>query len=115
MMDDSEVLAGLSFLERHAPPEFGPALRMAAGACLQIHAQRIAEALRGRSAEELELSGPTLSALGHLGLKTVKDVEDFVGLPEHVILERGKKVWFGKKSIKEVRDLLKQIGLEARR
>jgi DNA-directed RNA polymerase alpha subunit len=115
MIDDSEVLAGLAFLERYARPEFQPALRMATQALSVVRAKQQLDAVRARDAADLELSVRSLAALLNMGLKTVADVETFVGKPDAVALEFGKRHHFGKKCLREVREALKDIGLPERR
>ena len=115
MIDDSEVFAGLAFLERYARPEFQPALRMAAQALSVVRAKHQLDAVRARDAADLELSVRSLAALSHMGLKTVADVETFVSKPDATVFEFGKRHYFGKKCLREVREVLKNIGLPERR
>lgn len=114
MMTKEEVLTGLAFLEKYAPEKMRGALRMAKGACEAIGVEIDIDELRKRPVDDLELSVRTAVALAHLGLKTVRDVEEFVWLPDDVILARSKKVEFRKKGIKEVRALMTNIGLGRR-
>lgn len=114
MISEAEVLAGLDFLERHAPGRMKEAVAVAHRACLVIREDTKIDELRARPANDLELSVRSANALAHLGLKTVRAVEEFAWLPDAVILERGKKLYFGKKCVKEVRECLTNIGLGRR-
>jgi hypothetical protein len=115
MMLEDEVFAGLRFLSRHAPPEYRPAIEMALSACRVVKDACALDKLRARPAADLEISVRAGNALAHLNLETIGDVEKFMNLDEDVILERGKHFQFRKKCLKEVRLLLKSIGLEPRR
>jgi hypothetical protein len=48
-----------------------------------------------------------------MGLKTVGDVEKFMSAPDDRLMVHGKPYYFGKKCIKEVRALLKELELGA--
>ena len=114
MISIDETLAGLAFLEAHAPQACRPAITMARGACLVVAQDAAVMRLRARSCDDLELSVRALNAIGHLGCKTIGDVEALARLPDDVVLARGKTVYFGKKCLREVREVLKNIGLEVR-
>jgi len=114
MMTKEEVLAGLAFIEKYAPEQMRGAIRVARSACEVVRAEIDLDEVRKRPADDLELSVRTAVALAHLGLKTVGAVEEFAALSDEVILARGKKVYFGKKSIKEMREVLGNIGLGRR-
>lgn len=114
MIDDSELLAGIAFLRRYAHPDYAQALVMAEAAVKQVREERRRNVLRATPASELELSVRSANALSALGLKTVGDVESFVSFRDEPVLERGKRHGFGKKCLKEVRGLLKSLGLEVR-
>lgn len=114
MISAAEVLAGLTFLEAHAPDAMRGAIHVARGACEQVHAVAKLDEFRRSSAEGLELSIRSAVALAHLGLKTVGDVEEFAALPDEVVFARGKKVSLGKKSLKEIRALMATLGLGRR-
>lgn len=111
MMTAKEVLSGLVFLAKYAPAQMHGPLQLARAACEKALDDMTLDEIRDRPADDLEVSVACAASLGHLGLKTVRDVEEFVKLPDDVILTRGKKVYFGKKRIKEVRNVLKEIGL----
>lgn len=114
MISDAELLAGLAFLKIHAHPAYHAALHMAEGACMAVRADRERDDLRTRAAEDLELSVRAANALLHLGIKTVGDLERFV---DKVDLSSPalKRAYFGKRVLKECREVLKNIGLESRR
>jgi DNA-directed RNA polymerase alpha subunit len=111
-IDDGEVLAGLAFLSRYARAEFKPALEFAASACLQIRAQDKVTRLRLRPTDDLELSVRSLNALASLELNTIGDVEKFFCQSDDAFLLHSSH--FTKKCFKEVRQVLKNIGLEVR-
>ncbi len=115
MISLEETIAGLAFLERHAPDECKSAIALARGACLHTGKLAALEELRARPYDDLELSVRALNGLGHIGCKTIRDVEELVALPDDVVFLRGKKVYFGKKCLRETREVLKRLGLEARR
>jgi ParB-like chromosome segregation protein Spo0J len=71
--------------------------------------------LRARPADDLELSVRSANALAAMKLETIGAVEQLMAMADDVILERGKRHYFTKKSIKEVRLLLISIGLGSRR
>lgn len=114
MISAEEVLAGLEFLERHADEAFKSAIRLALGACRNVQTGRKFDDVRGRPVDDLELSIRALSALAALGLKTIGDVEQFMRKSDSTLLAEGKRANFGAKSVKEVRAILKDIGLEYR-
>lgn len=115
MMTAREALGGLAFLARYAPVGMRSAILLAQAACERVLDEMSLDEIRDRPVDDLEVSIACGAALGHLGFKTIRDVEEFVWLPDDVILQKGKKVYFGKKRIKEVRNVLKELGLEGRR
>lgn len=114
MISEAEVLAGLAFLEIHAPESMRGAVRMARGACESIRAAEKLAELRLRPADDLELSIRSLNGLATVGVKTVGDAEAFVALSDEEIRARDPKRYLGKKSLREIRALLKNIGLGRR-
>ena len=114
-IEDSELLAGLAFLECYAHPDYHPALRLAATACRGIRATRRLDEMRKGSAENLDLSVRSLHALRAMGLKTVADVEGFVEQDDASVLHAGKRHYFTKKCLREVRELLGSFGLNGAR
>jgi hypothetical protein len=123
VIDDSEVLAGLAFLERHARSEFQPAIRLARGACENFRNMDKLDQLRLRSIDDLEridllpnscISIRLHAALRRMGIKTVGEVEALAALPDPDVLVRGKRHSFGKKCLKEVRAIVESVGLGRR-
>jgi hypothetical protein len=111
MISDAELLAGLAFLEKYAHQDFGDALRTAKTACVTVLANRRKDELRALPAGRLELSVRSANTIASLGFKTVGEVEAFVAMPDAHIFERGKRFGFQKKCMKELRALMKEIGL----
>jgi hypothetical protein len=111
MIDDGELLAGLAFLARYAHPDYRSVLAVCSADVLAIRAEHKRNEIRKVPITDLELSIRTSNALTSLGLKTVDDVESFVSFKDEMILERGKRHYFGKKCLKETRALLKELGL----
>lgn len=109
----AEVLAGLTFLEIHAPDRYQPLVR----ACrLRIESERELEPERVRAvlADNLELSIRSLHAILSSSINTVGDLERFMVAHSDEELRSGEwrfRGW-GKKATKEVRELLKSLGLE---
>jgi RNA polymerase alpha subunit len=114
VIDDSEVLAGLAFLERHARSEFQPAIRMTLAACENFRHLDKLDQLRLRSIDDLEISIRLHAALCAMGIKTVGEVEALATLPDPDVLVRGKRHHFGKKCLKEVRAIVESVGLGRR-
>jgi hypothetical protein len=112
MIDDSELLAGLAFLQRHAHPDYTPSLKMAESTILVIRRGRALDELRKRPIDDLELSVRADTALRRLDLETIGDVERFMDRPDSALLNRSHRDFFGMKTIKEVRAILKAIGLD---
>ncbi len=115
MISDDELMAGLKFLSRHAPHEYHTSLEQAIVACFAIRDLGALDKLRARPVDDLELSVRSLNALMHMGLVTIGDVETLMAKDDDVILTRGKRHYFSKKCLKEVRLLLKSIDLEVKR
>ena len=111
MIEDSELLAGLAFLKRYAHLDYGPTLDSAIVTVNYIRMAHKADEIRKQPTDDMELSVRSLAALRSLKLTTVGEVERFVNLTDREIIERGKKHYFGKKCLKEVRELLRGLGL----
>jgi DNA-directed RNA polymerase alpha subunit len=115
VISDEELFAGLEFLLRHSPPEYRGALEIVLGACTVVRDSNATDKLRARRVDDLELSVRSANALQGMGLKTIGEVEALMAKDDELILFRGRFHHFTKKSLKEVRLLLKSIGLEVRR
>jgi len=111
MIDDEELMAGLAFLVKHAHDDYEPGLKLAIDACREVQARRERTRVRMLPAGEMELSVGVANALAQLGCVFVGEVERLMSLPDMEILARGKKARLGKKGLKEVREVLKNIGL----
>jgi hypothetical protein len=111
-MTEDEMFAGLKFLLRYAPREYLAALEAAIEACRTVQSSSAIDRLRADSVDALDLSVRSANALEGMGLKTVSAVEAFAALPDVVVLERGKKNYFSKKCLKEVREALADVGLK---
>ena len=114
VISDAELLAGLAFLQIHAHPAYHGALHMAEGACKQIRAEIQRGEVRMRAAEELEMSVRAALAIRQLGVKTVGDLEQLLDKID-LSSRDAKRAGFGKKCLKECREMLKNLGLEPRR
>lgn len=113
---DAELLAGLAFLRRYAHPDFMPSLQLAESAILAIRRERALDEIRARPIADLELSIRAHNTLARFkDLTFVRDLEKFMDRPDSAILRRTHHDFFGMKTIKEIRALLKEIGLESRR
>ncbi len=63
MIEDSEMLAGLAFLERYAHPDFSTALRTAIDTCVVVRQKRKLNEKRELTIDKLELSVLTANAI----------------------------------------------------
>ena len=118
MISDAELLAGLAFLQIHSHPAHHAALKMALSACNAVHQDRKRDEVRVRAASDLEVSVRTGCALQDLGIKTVGDLERLLNDPaeENLLSSReAKKAGFGKRVLKECREVLKNVGIEPKR
>ena len=108
-MIDAELLAGLAFLQRYAHTDFHPVLQIAIDACVNVRANRKRAEIRRMLVGDVELSIRSANALERMGVTTVAEMESLVAMPDAEIMARGKKHWFGKKCLKEVRLLLNEL------
>lgn len=109
----AELLAGLAFLERHAPPAaarslgaYQSAVTAAKHACERVRAEEKNEELRETPCDDLELSVRAANVLKDLGCRTLRDVE---ALDPARLLDR--RTGGGKKTAREVAELLRNLGL----
>ncbi|HKM56298.1 MAG TPA: DNA-directed RNA polymerase subunit alpha C-terminal domain-containing protein [Isosphaeraceae bacterium] len=113
MIDDSEMFSGLSFLMKHSHADYAPALSAAFKACLAVRHQHMLDALREHPVDVLELSVRTANAVMAMGCGTLGHIETMLSREsDEELMARGKRHSFGKKCLKEVRVLLKDMGLK---
>jgi|SRR5579883_268144 len=111
MIDDSEVIAGLSFLIKHAHPRFKSALTTALMDCSGVRAARKLDDLRACAIEHLELSVCANAALTNMGCKTIRDAETLMLKDPREVMRLGKKHHLTRKTYKEILELLVSLGL----
>jgi DNA-directed RNA polymerase alpha subunit len=117
MISHHDAIEMLAILARNSPPEFQAVLRAALSSFERVMEDRQRDEMRAHRADELELSVRSLNAIEKLGINTVGELETFVGRPDDVVLAEAKRApyHFGKKCLREVREVLKNVGLEPRR
>lgn len=100
----TEVMAGLDFLERYAPPECLRALSFAKAAIRETNETAKREALLDTPLTSLEISVRAHCHLSDLGAKTLREV---LTLHEHNLINTSGH----KKVAREARELLDNLGL----
>lgn len=115
MISIGELIAGLTFLEIHAPDD---RMKLSIKHCqeevLSLRKELQLEELRASKAEDLELSVRALNCIAKCHLLTVGAVELFMMNHTDSELCSGefRRNFWGKKVAKEIRLLLKELGLE---
>ena len=113
-IEDSELFAGLAFLMRHAHPAYSQYLEIAERACRSVRQRRNEDDLRMTPIDDLEISIRLLTALKALKLETAGHIERLLcDHREEDLLSSGeaKNARFGKKCLKECRELMRNLGL----
>jgi hypothetical protein len=107
----AEMLAGISFLESHAPETWIPILEACREGMQRFHLEEKREALRERPCDELLLNVRAERAVLHVGCATIRDVEKLMGQSDTAIRARYGHRTFSKIALRNIRDELRKRGL----
>ncbi|MDE2022225.1 MAG: hypothetical protein KGI71_04945 [Patescibacteria group bacterium] len=105
LLSNSEVLAGLVFLQIHCDPEYRDAIKAAENVVLSIRKRRRIAELYEKSVDTLTLSIRVQHRLQALGIKTIGQLCDT--MPGALLKRRA----FGVLNLRQVRDELGKLGL----
>ena len=110
-LSPAEILAGIAFLESHAPDGFRPTIEACRRALEETRQEQTRERWRERTWDELGLCVRAESVLRDLGLRTIREVEKLMSRSDPALVGTYGRKALTKIVLRDLREGLKRKGL----